>query len=687
MAQLDVGHSFAGYRVLAKLGAGGMGQVYLVEHPHLLRREALKVISLNVADNAEFQQRFTNEARTVATLNHPGIVAIHHYGVEGDSPWFTMAYLDGNDLVAGGLSDREVGVVALRAAEALDYAHRHGVIHRDVKPANIIVTREADGSIDQVVLLDFGIAKLMDSTSMTATQAFIGTLAYSATEVIDGQPAGPASDQYALACSIYELLTTVVPFEAPTPTAMMAALLSKPAPELSSRRPDLGALDPVFERALAKDPAQRFPDCVSFARALELVLAPSTGGPESAILPVAQQGVYGLAGGAVNANAPTVESGSGGGRRWLRGALLWPLAAIVVAAVAVAATLFAVNGSRDAIPDAAPAPQFTKVATNRYVACAIKSRDAYCWGSNENGLLGDGTSVDRPTPAKVVGIKDVTDISVGDSLACAVASGKAYCWGSYLLKATVPKEVSGLSNVTDISTNGSTTCAIADSSLYCWGSNSSGQVGDGTTNSRSAPVKVESISAPTQISVGGSTVCAVSLGSLLCWGSNEKGELGDGSNIKSRSTPESVEAIKFPSTVSVGDQFGDGTVCVARPDDSAYCWGANGYNQIGDGTTTDRRTPVKVGDDIGTISSNGGYTCAISTTESLTCWGQEGATYTKVPRPTEVRGLTGVTRVSPGPTSCAISDGQVFCWGRNSRGEVGDGTTIDRNTPVQIKFP
>lgn len=686
MAQLEAGSTFAGYHVLAKLGAGGMGQVYLVEHPHLLRREAMKVISVNVADNAEFQQRFINEARTVASLNHPGIVAIHHYGVEDDSPWFTMTYLDGKDLTAGGLSDPEIGYVALRAGEALDYAHRHQVIHRDIKPANIIVTREADGTIDQVVLLDFGIAKLADSTSMTATQAFIGTLAYAAPEMIDAQPAGPFSDQYALACSIYELLTGAAPFDAPTPSAMMAALLSKPAPPLSSRRPDLAALDPVFERALAKDPTQRFPDCQSFARALADVLATSTGGPASAITPLGTTDPFGGSSGLINADAKTVESHQRTTRR-RRTVVLSALAAIVIAVVAVVATVATV-GRSDSAPAAAAAPAFTDVSVNTFIGCAVKDRQAYCWGRNDDGQLGDGTTTDRNAPTKVVGLADVTAISAGGSGTCAVASGKAYCWGYQgLAKVSTPQQVSGLTNVTDIATSSSTTCAIADSFLYCWGINDHGQVGDGTTTARTAPTKVESLSTVTAVGVDNDATCAIADSTTYCWGKNGSGQVGDGTT-GDRLTPVEVKGLTYAASITVGSGLSDGNACARRADSTAWCWGDNSDGQVGDGTTINRLVPTKVLSDVSAIDTGGSATCAITTGRTLTCWGDDRSDYLPQPTPTPVRGFDNVTDVSVSDANtCAVSDDKLFCWGSNSDGELGIGSTDDAKTPTQLSFP
>ncbi|MGC4935896.1 serine/threonine-protein kinase [Gordonia sp. DT30] len=268
---LRAGSTFAGYTVVAPLGAGGMGEVYLVEHPHLLRRQALKVISRVGAGNDEFARRFLHEARTAASLDHPGIITVHDFGFVDGTPWFTMGYIDGEDLSIARLTRDEAIAVLERVADALDHAHAQGVVHRDIKPANIVLTRSTTtGAIDRVVVLDFGIAKLAgdDATPLTATNAIIGTLAYCAPEVIEGGAATPRSDQYSLACTGYQLLTGTTPFSASAPAALMRAHLDRPAPRLGVGHPDLAGLDPVFATALAKHPEDRHPDCRSFAAAL-----------------------------------------------------------------------------------------------------------------------------------------------------------------------------------------------------------------------------------------------------------------------------------------------------------------------------------------------------------------------------------------------------------------------------------
>ncbi|MCH5642321.1 MULTISPECIES: serine/threonine-protein kinase [unclassified Gordonia (in: high G+C Gram-positive bacteria)] len=277
MTLLNIGADFAGYRVLDILGSGGMGAVYLVENAQLHRCEALKVISVGGSNSAEFERRFVNEARAAAGLDHPGIVTVHHYGVAEGTPFFTMAFLAGQDLSAAVLNAHDIGAVVASVADALDYAHGRGVIHRDIKPANVIVRRDDSGRISRVVVVDFGIARLVDVPGATTSGAFIGTLAYAAPEVLDGGEASPRSDQYSLACTTYELLCGRAPFSEPTPAALMLAHITKPAPKASAV---LGTgyvgVDAVLERALAKDPAHRFSTVTDFARALTRALEASS---------------------------------------------------------------------------------------------------------------------------------------------------------------------------------------------------------------------------------------------------------------------------------------------------------------------------------------------------------------------------------------------------------------------------
>ena len=271
---LASGATFAGYTILRLLGSGGMGEVYLAQHPRLPRREALKILRTDVSADEDYRQRFIREADLAAALWHPNIVRVHDRGEFNGQLWIAMDYVDGTD-AASLLRDRypvgmpadEVATIIAAIASALDYAHQHDLLHRDVKPANILLTNPDDG--DQRILLgDFGIARnIGDISGLTATNMTIGTLPYAAPNSswmnrIDGR-----ADQYALAATAYHLLTGSPLFPQTNPAAVISHHLTAPPPQLADTRPELAALDPVLAVALAKDPADRFASCTDFARA------------------------------------------------------------------------------------------------------------------------------------------------------------------------------------------------------------------------------------------------------------------------------------------------------------------------------------------------------------------------------------------------------------------------------------
>ena len=324
---MNVGDQFAGYAVLGLLGSGGMGEVYLVRHPRLPRDEALKVLRADISGDSDFQQRFIREADLAATLSHPHIVAVHDRGDYAGQLWIAMDYIEGIDVAQligrhpGGMPAGTVLPIVTAVADALDYAHSRGVVHRDVKPANILCGEKGSAS-DRTYLTDFGIARDVDeSGGLTATNMTVGTFAYSAPEQLMGEKLDGRADQYALGASVFHLLAGVVPFPSSNPAVVITHHLSADRPKLSSHRPELAALDPVLARALAKDPADRFPNCIEFSRALERAVGGGEAYPPAA--PTMAAAIFGAAGPttADDTDAPdgvSAKSGSGLalGRRW-----------------------------------------------------------------------------------------------------------------------------------------------------------------------------------------------------------------------------------------------------------------------------------------------------------------------------------------------------------------------------------
>mgnify|MGYP000228663988 CR=1 FL=1 len=200
------GAIFAGYRILGLLGAGGMGEVYLAEHPRLPRRDALKVLPVELSANREFRDRFNREADLVAALYHPHIIGVHDRGDTDGQLWISMDFIDGPDSgrlmrerYPGGIPRAQVVEIVAAVSDALDYAHRQGLLHRDIKPANILLTDPSSGT-RRILLADFGIARAINETSgLTATNVVLGTVTYAAPEQLTGQPLDGRADQYALA--------------------------------------------------------------------------------------------------------------------------------------------------------------------------------------------------------------------------------------------------------------------------------------------------------------------------------------------------------------------------------------------------------------------------------------------------------------------------------------------------------
>ena len=271
---LKNGEVFAGFVIQRFLGAGAMGEVYLVQHPRLPRLDALKVLPPALTANAEYRYRFNREAELASTLWHSNIVGIHDRGEFNGQLWISMDYVDGTDAdrlveesYPTGMPMLEVLEIVTAVADALDVAHQRGLLHRDVKPANIMLAK-AQGAHRRILLADFGIARQVDEVSgFTGTNMTVGSVGYAAPEQLMGEPIDGRTDQYGLAATAFHLLTGTMPFRDSNPAVVISKQLTTPAPLLSERRPDLASLDRVLSEALAKDPNQRYPHCLDFAEA------------------------------------------------------------------------------------------------------------------------------------------------------------------------------------------------------------------------------------------------------------------------------------------------------------------------------------------------------------------------------------------------------------------------------------
>ena len=268
------GSRIAGYRLEEQIGHGGMAVVFRARDEQLGRLVALKILAPALAGDAEFQRRFTSESRAAAAIDDSHIVPVFAAGEADGMLFIAMRYVAGGDAQSllnreGPLLPERVAAIISPVASALDAAHRAGLVHRDVKPSNMLMD-VLPGRPDHVYLSDFGLSKAVASTSgMTRAGMVLGTLDYISPEQIAGKPVDGRADQYALACSAFELLAGGPPFRRDEPTAAMYAHLSESPPKLASWRPGLPPeADGVLSRALAKAPGDRYASCGQFADAL-----------------------------------------------------------------------------------------------------------------------------------------------------------------------------------------------------------------------------------------------------------------------------------------------------------------------------------------------------------------------------------------------------------------------------------
>ena len=340
--------------------------------------------------------------------------------------------------------------------------------------------------------------------------------------------------------------------------------------------------------------------------------------------------------------------------------------------------------------------------------CAVTtSGSVSCWGYNYYGRLGDGTTTNRSTPTEATGLSSgVSAVVAGGSHTCALtAGGGALCWGynnsgrlgdGTTTNRSTPTAVSGLSSgVLTLAGGSSHTCArTSGGNVSCWGLNTSGQLGDGTTTARWTPAAVSGLGSGVAAVVAGYThSCALtSTGGVMCWGSAAYGVLGDGT-VSAKTTPTPVFS---PGITLATIRGGWGHSCATTSSGAAACWGDNWAGQLGDGTTTQRTTPATVSglaSGVAAVSPGGDHSCAVTTGGALKCWGRNldgqlgDGTTTERWTPVNVTGLaSGVAAVAASYRhTCALTTGGgVLCWGYNVDGRLGDSTTTDRTTPTPV---
>ncbi|MGV0740971.1 serine/threonine-protein kinase [Mycolicibacterium sp. XJ870] len=394
---LSHGTKIAGYTIQRLLGSGGMGEVYLAQHPRLPRHDALKVLRSSISADPDFVERFNREADLAAKLWHQHIVGIHDRGKYRGRLWISMDFVGGTDVsrmlhddYPNGMPVAEVVDIVKAVASALDYAHGRGLLHRDVKPANILVS-DGDHGERRILLGDFGVARDLADTAaggLTKTNMTVGTAAYTAPEQLMGLELDGRADQYSLAATAYHLLTGAPLFENSNPAIVISQHLNSVPPVLASVRPELAPLDAALSRALAKDPDERFATCTDFARALERpevlmapVAAPSPNDVDTMLAPAALPVVQGPS---ADSSAPTTATRRG------RLGLAVAVAALIAAVVG---TVFVLMPS-DNEPPVAP---FTLAGTLQLQSDLLKTTALpsgfMCAGARDYGDIGPDAPV------------------------------------------------------------------------------------------------------------------------------------------------------------------------------------------------------------------------------------------------------------------------------------------------------
>lgn len=324
MATPQIGDEFAGYRVEALIGRGGMGVVYRAEQQRPHRRVALKLLAPELTADQNFRDRFIRESDLAAAIEHPNIIPIYDAGEEDGQLYIAMRYVEGSDLKGliakeGRLDPNRALSLAAQVGGALDVAHERGLVHRDVKPHNMLIASGAGPeSTDHVYLTDFGLTKHTASRSgLTAAGHFVGTIDYVAPEQIEGKSIDPRTDIYSLGCVLFEILTGRMPYERDTEVSVMYAHISDAPPTVTGLRQDLPpGIDAVIAKALAKKPGDRFSSCRELVAAAREELGIVSGEKRQAVTPgggtviAAGAGAAGAAAGAAmgGSNVPTGDT-------------------------------------------------------------------------------------------------------------------------------------------------------------------------------------------------------------------------------------------------------------------------------------------------------------------------------------------------------------------------------------------
>jgi serine/threonine protein kinase/alpha-tubulin suppressor-like RCC1 family protein len=697
----------ADYEILGELGRGGMSIVYLARDRELGRDVAIKVIHTASGIDDETIARQLNEARTVAQLQHPNVVAIHavkRLSTRGLA--LVMQYIPGRSLERaihedGPFAPERAEAVLIDIAAALAYAHARGVVHRDVKPENIFLNDETG----RALLSDFGIALSAEMRrQMPSADLLVGTPAYMSPEQIDGQSLDGRSDLFSLGLVGYEMLLGVRPWVDMNVADVMYRQKFDPLPAIAGTRGDVPPrLMAVIERALEKNRDARWESAQAFLSALsddEWVrerssqpAAPSSTNRVAAHLPP-------LAGGNVN----TGSSSALHTMQYRRGEHQTPDASTPA---------LDDDGLQDLSlipvpPRRRNGPVGVIVAVGVLVglgllAFLISPDLVWKHTPSSRAFAGNsGTVMHRADSAQQAAIQAFRDSlsragqeavrRAADSAAAATAAADSTAAISLVAARDSEAKLLAQNQKPDPKPAAVAT-PVAPSPKPTTPAPASPSPAESASASKPAGLVTGPIIHPpavSPVSGGGLHTCELdSQGGALCWGNNDRGQLGKGTTARDPGSAHVSGDLAFTQIASGQDQ-----TCGVSRGGTAYCWGANTYGQLGTGDAVDHSTPTKVSGDhvFHAIVAGNGYSCGLTASGEAWCWGRDlygelgnGST-SNSGLPVKVASLVHFVVLTAGAHhACALDQvGQAYCWGQNTYGQLGDGTHIVRAAPGPI---